>query len=109
MELTKVTSEIELNKILSEESGSRVVIVDFYADWCSPCKALSPVLDEISTEESSSVKIIKVNVDDALELAQKYQIRGIPTLIFVKNNELKDKLTGNASKQDLVAKIKSLT
>ncbi len=84
------------------------VLVDFWAEWCGPCKALSPILDEIATELSGKATVMKVNVDEAGDLAQKYGIRGIPTLIFFKNGEVKSTLVGNQPKQEIVKNINSL-
>ena len=71
--------------------SDKPVIVDFWAEWCGPCKALAPILDEIATEVAGA-KVVKVNVDEASELAQQYGIRGIPTLIFFKDGEVKSKM-----------------
>ncbi len=84
------------------------VLVDLCAEWCGPCKALSPILDEIATELSGKATVMKVNVDEAGDLAQKYGIRGIPTLIFFKNGEVKSTLVGNQPKQEIVKNINSL-
>jgi thioredoxin 1 len=84
------------------------VVVDFWAEWCGPCRALSPVLDEIANENSGKVSIVKVNVDEAAELANRYGIRGIPTLIFFKNGEVKGTLMGNQPKAEIVKNINTL-
>ena len=78
------------------------VLVDFWAEWCGPCKALAPILEEISSEVGGNAKVVKVNVDEAGELAQQYGIRGIPTLIFFKDGEVKNTLVGNQSKTDII-------
>jgi thioredoxin 1 len=75
--------------------SGKPVLVDFWAEWCGPCKALAPVLDEIASEVGEKAELVKVNVDEAGELAQKYGIRGIPTLIFFKDGEVKSTLVGN--------------
>jgi len=103
--LTSVTSaNFELEVIKSEKP----VLVDFWAEWCGPCKALSPVLDEIASEMDGKANIVKVNVDQAQDLAQKFGIRGIPTLIFFKNGEVKSTLVGNQPKAEIVKNITSL-
>ncbi len=80
------------------------VIVDFYADWCGPCKMLSPVLDKISEEEN--IDIVKINVDNDPELAKEYGIMSIPTIIVFENGEEKNKNIGLCSKQDIKDMIK---
>lgn len=83
------------------------VLVDFWAEWCAPCKALTPILDEISDELSEKVAITKVNLDDNQDLAMKYSIRSIPTLLLFKSGELLDMKVGLPSKSDLVDWIDS--
>src|SRR5690554_2597022 len=84
------------------------VVVDFWAEWCGPCKALAPILDEIANEVGENAKLVKVNVDEAGELAQKYGIRGIPTLIFFKDGEVKSTLVGNQPKAEILRNINDL-
>lgn len=88
--------------------SDKPVLVDFWAEWCGPCRALAPVLDEIATELDGKANIVKVNVDQASDLAQKYGIRGIPTLIFFKNGEVKSTLVGNQPKAEILKNINSL-
>lgn len=89
-------------------NSDKPVLVDFWAEWCGPCKALGPILDEIATEVSSDAKVVKVNVDQAGELAQKYGIRGIPTMIFFKDGEAKGTLVGNQPKAEILKNLKDL-
>lgn len=84
------------------------VVVDFWAEWCGPCKMLGPVLDEIATEKADSVRVVKVNVDDEPDLAVEYGIRNIPALFFFKDGELKHKSLGVQPKADIVRKLESL-
>lgn len=84
------------------------VIVDFWAEWCGPCKMIAPLLDEIAREKLDAVKVAKVNVDENQSLSFKYNIRAIPALLFFKNGQLRDQVTGVASKKDLLGRIEAL-
>jgi thioredoxin 1 len=84
------------------------VIVDFWAEWCGPCKLIAPLLDEIAREKAGSVKVAKVNVDENQSLSFKYNIRAIPSLLFFKNGQLRDQVTGVTSKKDLLSRIDAL-
>ena len=78
------------------------VLVDFYAEWCGPCKMMAPVIDELSGEYDAKWKIGKCNVDDAPQMAQKYGIQSIPTLLFFKNGEVVNQKMGALSKDALI-------
>jgi thioredoxin 1 len=78
------------------------VLVDFWAPWCGPCKALSPVIDELAQDYQGKVKIVKVNTDENVGLAQQYRISGIPCLLIFKNGQQVEQLTGNQRKSVLV-------
>lgn len=81
-----------------------IVIVDFYAEWCGPCKMLTPILEEISKEEN--IKIIKVDVDKHLDIAKKFGIMSVPTMYIYKNGNIVNKLVGFMPKDELIEKIK---
>ena len=85
--------------------SEKLVIVDFWAEWCGPCKAITPILDEISNEFGDKVLIGKVNVDEVKEVPVKYGIRSIPTLLFFNNGEITRQEVGLQSKQTLVDDI----
>lgn len=78
------------------------VLVDFWATWCGPCMMLAPTVEEIAKEYEGKVKVGKVNVDEAVELAKKYGIMSIPTLIIFKNGEISDKVIGFVPKEQIV-------
>ena len=85
------------------------VLVDFWAEWCGPCKMIGPLIDQVATELDGVAKVGKVNVDDARELAVKYNVRSIPLLLFFKNGEVKDQIVGaSVTKDQLKAKLQAL-
>jgi thioredoxin len=84
------------------------MIVDFWAEWCGPCKMIAPLLDEIAREKAGSLKVAKVNVDENQSLSLKYNIRAIPALLFFKNGQLRDQVTGVTSKKDLLSRVDAL-
>jgi thioredoxin 1 len=85
------------------------VLVDFWAEWCGPCKMIGPVLEQLSAEIEGQAKIAKVNVDEARNLAVKYNVKSIPLLLFFKNGEVKDQIVGaNVTKDQLKAKLLAL-
>ena len=84
------------------------VMVDFWATWCGPCKAIAPIVEELAAEYDGKAVICKCNVDEAEEAPMTYGIRSIPTLLFFKNGELVDRHVGVASKADIAAKIDAL-
>ena len=85
--------------------SDKLVVVDFWAEWCGPCKMIAPLLDEIAREMPDKVKIVKVNVDHEQQLAQKYGIYNIPTLLFFKGGAVREQVVGSAAKKVLVEKI----
>lgn len=103
------TIEVNESNFDSEVTKSdKPVIVDFWAEWCGPCKMIAPVLDEIAKEKAGAVKVAKVNVDQNQSLSFKYNIRAIPSLLFFKNGQVQDQIVGMATKKDLLGRIEAL-
>ena len=98
-ELVNLNKE-SFDKVIS--SKEKTLIIDFWAPWCGPCKALSPVLEELSSEMSDQVGVYKVNVDDNTELAQEHGVQSIPTLLVYKNGSLSETIVGLKTKEELV-------
>lgn len=98
-----------MKTVLTKESfdsfvkNDKTVIVDFYADWCGPCKMLAPILEEISEEYKDKVAVGVINVDEQMELAMRFGIQSIPTLLIYKNGELAGKQLGYCTKDKLIS------
>jgi thioredoxin 1 len=100
---------IELdNTNYDEVVGNGVSLVDFWAPWCGPCRMIAPVIDELANTFEGKANICKVNTDEQQDLAVKYGVRSVPTILFVKDGEIVDQLIGAQSKQALEDKINSL-
>jgi len=103
---------IEINEANFESEvlqSNQPVLVDFWAEWCGPCKMLGPLLKEIALEQNGRVKVTKVNVDENSELATRYQIQSIPTLLYFAGGEVRDKTVGLLSKREIVSRLEKLT
>ncbi|MGM0622421.1 MAG: thioredoxin [Campylobacterota bacterium] len=85
-----------------------VTLVDFWAPWCGPCRMLSPVIEELASDYDGKAKICKVNTDEEQELAVKFGVRSIPTIVFLKDGEVADQMVGASSKQALAEKLDSI-
>jgi len=103
---TITLNESNFDRELTQDD--KPMIVDFWAEWCGPCKMIAPMLDEIAREKAGTVKVAKVNVDDNQSLSFKYNIRAIPALLFFKNGQLRDQVVGVTSKKDLLSRLEAL-
>jgi thioredoxin 1 len=102
--MPKVATNTNFSELIND---SKLVIVDFWATWCGPCRMISPLLDELEEEMADQITVVKVNVDDADEIAAQYRIMSIPTLLFIKNGQIVDKTVGAMPKPALAEKIKA--
>jgi thioredoxin 1 len=100
--MAKIATNNSFDSLLLD---SRLVIVDFWAVWCGPCRMLSPLLDEVEEEMADKIVVVKVNVDDADEVAARYRIMNIPTLLFIKDGQIVDKTVGAMPKTALIERI----
>ena len=88
--------------------SNKPVLVDFWAEWCGPCRTLGPILDDVAKEVGDRATVLKVNVDDNPELAQRFGIRGIPTMIFFKNGQASKTLVGVQAKEEIKKSLEEL-
>ena len=100
--MAQIATNTSFDGLLESE---KLVIVDFWATWCGPCRMLSPLLDEVEEEMADKIVVVKVNVDDADEIAMRYRIMSIPTLVFFKDGKMVDRTVGAMPKSVLVDKI----
>ena len=85
-----------------------LVLIDFWAVWCGPCRMVAPIVDEISKEYAGKLKVLKLNTDENPDIASKYRIMGIPTLMFFKNGQTVDQIVGAVPKAQLKSKVDAL-
>ena len=101
-----MVQKIDVNSFNSEVIKSdKLTIVDFYADWCGPCRKLSPIMDEIEQELSDKVKFTKINTDENIEAAKEYQISGLPTLLVFKGGQVVERMVGLMPKNSVITNI----
>ena len=105
MEVKRLNSNNFQEEVIQE---SKVVLVDFYADWCGPCKMMSPIVDDIANELDGVAKVCKLNVDESQDLAIQYNVMSIPTLIIFKNGKAVETLVGLREKGEILNILKSI-
>ena len=103
MSVLNITEENFENEVLQSD---KKVIIDFYADWCMPCKMMSPVIDEIAEELGETIKVGKVNSDENIGLAEKYGIMSIPTILVIENGKISKTFVGVTPKQEIIDAVK---
>ncbi len=104
--MSTLVKNIEESQFQSEVIESELpVLVDFWAEWCGPCLALGPVLEQVASERQGKIKICKVNVEEAPELAARFNIRAIPYMAFIKGGQKVGELVGNQAKQSILKAI----
>ena len=102
MSVLKINSENYEQEVLKAD---KPVIIDFYADWCGPCRMMSPIIDEIAEEKVDSIKVGKVNVDENQDLAMEYGVMSIPTIVIIKNGNLEKTFVGVRDKSEILGSI----
>ena len=89
--------------------GEKPTLVDFYADWCAPCKAMNPILKSVKSKMGDQIKILKINIDKNQAVANKFNVRGIPTFILFQSNEIKWRKSGLLEEIALLEELKKIT
>ena len=98
MSVLKITGDNFEGEVLK---SNKKVLIDFYADWCGPCRMMSPIIDQIAEEMQDKIKVGKVNVDENQELAMEYGVMSIPTIVILENGEVKNTLVGVRDKNEI--------
>lgn len=100
--------EVNANNFEQEVMNEdKVIVADFWATWCGPCRMLSPILSEVSEEMSDKIKVVKINVDDNPMLAQQFRVKNLPTVMVIKNGQIRDMMIGFRPKHEVVKFVKN--
>ena len=102
MSVLKITSENYEEEVLKSE---KPVLIDFYADWCGPCRMMGPIIEEIAEEKADTIKVGKINVDENQDLAMEYGVMSIPTIVIIKNGEVEKTFVGVRGKNEILGAI----
>ena len=102
MGVLKITSQNYEEEVLKSE---KPVLIDFYADWCGPCRMMGPIIDEIAEENKDSIKVGKINVDENQDLAMEYGVMSIPTIVIIKNGEVSKTFVGVRDKNEILEEL----
>ena len=105
MSVLKITKENYETEVLKSD---KLVLIDFYADWCGPCKMMSPIIDEIAEEVGDKIKVGKINVDENQELAMEYEVMSIPTIIILQNGEVKNSFVGVRENKEIISCLEKM-
>jgi len=104
-DIIQAVTDASFQSDVIEASKTQPVMVDFWADWCRPCKMLTPTIEEIAQENAGKLKVVKLNVDDNMNVPGKFSIRGIPTLLVFKGGQVADQIVGAVPKEQIVKVI----
>ncbi len=103
MNVLNITSKNYEEEVLKSD---RPILIDFYADWCGPCRMMSPIIDEIAEKISDKVKVGKINVDENQDLAMKYEVMSIPTIVIIEDGKVKNKFVGVRDKNEIMSYLR---